>query len=111
MTDKNKIGDLGEEIAAEVLRSKGYYIIARNYSCPYGEVDIIAAKGLDLSFVEVKARTSLKFGRPAEAVDKRKQKRIKNAARYFLSSSKKRYEHIDFQVVEISVEHIDGLEF
>lgn len=111
MTDRKKLGALGEEIAAEVLKNKGYYLIARNYTCPYGEVDIVAANNQTLAFVEVKTRTSQAYGSPAEAVDCKKQKRIKNAARYFLTSSRKRYENIDFQVMEIYVSHIEGLQF
>ena len=111
MTDKNKLGILGEELAAEMLTGKGYYIISRNYTCPYGEVDIVASKKKTLAFIEVKTRTSEIYGCPAEAVDYRKQKHIKNAARYFLTSSKKKYEEIDFQVVEIPINHIKGLEF
>jgi len=111
MTDKKKLGAIGEEIAAESLRAKGYYIIARNYTCPYGEVDIVAVRNKCLSFVEVKTRTSDVYGRPAEAVDYRKQRHIKNAARYFISSSKRKFKSIDFQVIEISVNHIEGLEF
>ncbi len=111
MADKKRIGQLGEELAAEALKNKGYYIITRNYTCPYGEVDIIAVRERVLAFVEVKTRTGRGHGRPAEAVDERKQRHIRNAARYFLSYSKKEYEKIDFQVVEISLEHIAGLEF
>lgn len=112
MTDENKtIGTLGEEMAASVLKSRGYYILRRNYTCPYGEIDIIAVKDRVLSFIEVKTRASRVYGRPIEAVDRRKQRHIKNAARYFLSSSKKQYENIDFQVIEITLHQVKGLEF
>lgn len=111
MTDKNKLGFSGEELAAEMMKNKGYYIIARNYTCPYGEIDIIASKDKTVAFAEVKTRTSELYGVPAEAVDLRKQKRIKNAARYFLYCSKRKYEAADFQVIEILVNHIKGLEF
>ena len=111
MTDKKKIGNIGEELATEILKARGYYIIVRNYSCPYGEVDIIAIKDRVLSFVEVKTRASQQYGAPSEAVDIMKQKHIKNAARYFLNNYKRKYEKIDFQVMEISINHIKGLEF
>lgn len=111
MADKRKIGILGEEIAAEVLRGRGYYILDRNYTCPYGEVDIIAVKNGQISFVEVKTRASRTYGEPAEAVDERKQRHIRNAARYFVSCSKKKYEKIGFEVIEVGVNHIKGLEF
>ena len=111
MTDKKKLGILGEELAAEMLRGKGYYIISRNYTCPYGEVDIVASKENTAVFAEVKTRTSEIYGRPAEAVDYRKQKRIRNAARYFLASSRRPYEKVEFQVVKMGIMHIKGLEF
>lgn len=111
MTEKKKIGALGEEMASEALKGRGYYILARNYTCPYGEIDIIAVKNRQLAFVEVKTRTSFSYGSAAESVDYRKQKHIRNAARYFLAYSKKNYEKIDFQVITISLNQIMGLEF
>ena len=78
MSDKKKIGNLGEELATEVLKAKGYYIIRRNFSCPYGEIDIVAIKDKVLSFIEVKTRSSAQYGAPGEAVDFKKQKHIKS---------------------------------
>ena len=69
MGNAKKIGTAGEELAAEILKGKGYYIITRNFSCPYGEVDIIAVRDRIISFIEVKTRTTEEYGRPAEAVD------------------------------------------
>lgn len=111
MADKKNIGNAGEELAAEVLKAKGYYIIRRNFSCPYGEIDIVAIKDKIISFVEVKTRTSYQYGSPSEAVNFKKQRHIRNAARYFLSYYKREYEKIDFQVIEVTVNHIKGLEF
>ena len=106
-----RIGRLGEAMASEILRKKGYYIICNNFKCPYGEVDIIASKGDRLVFIEVKTRTSDDFGRPAEAVNYRKRQHIKNSARYFLSSSRKKYKYVDFNVIEIWIRHICDLDF
>ncbi len=111
MTNKKTIGAAGEELAAEILKARGYYILRRNFSCPYGEIDIIAVKDMVLCFVEVKTRSSFRYGEPSEAVDFKKQRHIRNAARYFLSYSKKKYEKVDFQVMEIAVNHIKRLEF
>ena len=58
MGNAKKIGTAGEELAAEILKGKGYYIITRNFSCPYGEVDIIAVRDRIISFIEVKTRTT-----------------------------------------------------
>ena len=111
MTDKIMIGRLGEDLAAEILKAKGYHIIRRNFSCPYGEIDIIAIKDKVLSFIEVKTRSSAQYGAPGEAVDFKKQRHIRNAARYFISYYKRPYDKVDFQVMEVTVNHIRGLEF
>jgi putative endonuclease len=111
MTDKKNIGIIGESLAEAILINRGYYIIRKNYTCPYGEIDIIASKDKNLSFVEVKTRSTNMYGSPSEAVDRRKQRLIKNAAKYFLSSNKKYYENIDFQVIEVTANHIKNLEF
>lgn len=110
VTYERELGLLGEALAAGILKSKGYHIIAKNYTCPYGEIDIIAVRGREIAFTEVKTRTSEVYGRPAEAVDYRKRQHIKNAARYFLAASKRGYSRVDFHVVEILANHIEGLE-
>ena len=67
--DNRVVGQIGENTAADVLRAKGYTILKRNYRCKHGEIDIIAEKYGDMSFVEVKTRQSLKFGRPCESIN------------------------------------------
>ena len=79
-------GRRGEARAARYLKGLGYRIIMRNYRAPSGEVDIIAMDGDTLVFVEVKARKGDSFGSPMEAVDQRKQKKITDAALFYLSS-------------------------
>ena len=58
MTIKRQVGDFGEEITAEYLEKNGYRILDRNYSKPFGEIDIIAIKDDLIAFVEVKTRKS-----------------------------------------------------
>ncbi len=110
MADKIKIGQLGEDIATEILKAKGYYIIRRNFSCPYGEIDIIAIKDKIICFIEVKTRSTVQYGSPGEAVDLKKQRHIKNGAKYFLSHYNRPYDGTDFQLIEVTVNHIRGLE-
>ena len=69
-------GKLYEDLAVEFLQKKGYRIIARNFGCFWGEIDIIAIEGGQLVFLEIKGRSSDRFGYPFEAVDERKIKRI-----------------------------------
>ena len=86
-TEKRKIGDRGEAIAAEHLKAKGYEIIARNFRCKAGELDIVARLGDVLCFAEVKTRRpagGYAYGRPCEAVDWKKQRRLLTAAGVFV---------------------------
>ena len=73
-----------EILAADYLRSQGYEILARNYYCRSGEIDIIARNDGYLVFAEVKYRSRDGCGLPQEAVDRRKIRRIVRAARYYL---------------------------
>jgi len=80
-------GEVAEDRACEILKTEGYEIVARNWRCRTGEIDIIARDGPILAFVEVKSRTSAGFGGPAAAVDRGKQRRVVSAARSFLSAT------------------------
>ncbi len=81
-----ELGKLGEELAVDFLRKKRCKIIKQNYSCLFGEIDIIAKFKRSLFFIEVKTRHSSKFGFPQEAVDKKKQKQISKVALHYLTS-------------------------
>ncbi len=109
--NNKKIGDLGEAMAEVMLVERGYQIIMKNFSCRYGEIDIIARKGGVMAFIEVKTRFSHKYGTGSEAVTAAKRQRIKNCANYYLTINKWSYDKIDFQIVEIDAVHITGLEF
>lgn len=88
-TSKRKTGDRGEDIACRYLESRGYHILARNYLCRLGELDIIAYSPSErvLSFVEVKTRNTAAFGYPSEFVDKKKQRILKRTAEYYRACS------------------------
>lgn len=79
-------GEDTEDRARELLRLEGYEIVARNWRCRTGEIDIIARDGPVLAFVEVKSRCSVSFGGPEAAVHRAKQRRIIAAAQRFLST-------------------------
>ena len=83
--DKKTLGSWGEDKAANYLRRRGYKILERNFSCRFGEIDIIASKGGYLAFVEVKLRKDAAFAQAREFVDRAKQKRIITAAELWLS--------------------------
>lgn len=78
------LGDKGEKQAARYLKKKGYKIVASNYRCHYGEIDLIARDADILVFIEVKTRTSCDFGGPAVAVGYRKQQQISKVAHHYL---------------------------
>lgn len=94
-------GRRGEDIAVEHLSRHGYRIIARNYRCRQGEIDIIAMDGGVLAFIEVKTRSSDRFGRPAEAVDAGKQGRIAHAALKYMADEGLTDAEARFDVVSI----------
>ena len=93
---RQSFGKWGEEYAVKYLSEKGYTILARNVHTPYGEVDIIARQTSSspeekmwegdpvIVFVEVKTRSSKKFGLPEEAITTRKQEHLLNAAQFYL---------------------------
>ncbi len=100
MTAKNISGKYGEEYAAKHLAENGYHILCRNYKTKIAEVDIIAADGNTLCFIEVKTRRSRSFGPASEAVDFRKREKLILGARCYLTS-KPRYSNYRFDVVEV----------
>ena len=72
MAQHNEIGKLGEQLAQEYLRKKGYLIVATNWRFGHEEIDIIAQDGNELVVVEVKTRRETTFGEPEAAIGKRK---------------------------------------
>ena len=84
---KRRLGQRGEEIAAGYLRQQGYTILARNWRCPAGEVDIVAREGETLAFVEVRARRGDRLGTPEESVTPRKQARMVEVAQTYLQEA------------------------
>lgn len=81
---QKNLGKIGEGLALDYLKSHGFFVLENNFTSRFGEIDIIAKKGLGLYFVEVKTRSNLNYGEPFEAVNKRKIYHIKKAAQYYL---------------------------
>ena len=79
-------GDAAEALAATFLEARGLRIVARNYRCKFGEVDIIAQSGATMVFVEVRARKSGSFGGAAESITAAKRQKVLVAARHYLTS-------------------------
>ena len=85
--EKQTKGAQGEQRVVEYLRGHGYRILERNYRCPLGEMDIIAREGKTVVFIEVKTRSSERFGSPQAAVGPRKQRRMTAIALYYLKAN------------------------
>ena len=97
------LGAHGEELAAKYLTAAGMTIAARNWRCRYGELDIVARAGESIVFVEVKTRSGSGFGRPAEAVTRIKQARIRKLAMLWLAERAGPWVPVRFDVVEVLV--------
>ena len=82
----NEIGKRGEELAVNLLVSKGLQILETNWHMGHLEVDVIAANKNEIIFVEVKTRSSATWGRPEEAIDQRKMMRCVHAAHSYMRS-------------------------
>ncbi len=83
--DKKLLGRFGEEQAAKYLKNKKYKIVGMNYSCRFGEIDVIAEDKKFLVFVEVKLRKNAAFAQAREFVNAAKQQRVMTAAQLWLS--------------------------
>ena len=94
------LGNFGESKAAHFLQRKGYKIIARNFRCRVGEVDIIAQKENFIVFVEVKLRKNADYAEAREFVTLSKQRRIKSAAKLWLVHNESELQP-RFDVIEI----------
>lgn len=82
---RRRLGERGERLAAAWYESRGYTVVARNWRCREGEIDLVVARPGELVFCEVKARSSDRFGTPAEAVTPAKQRRLRLLAARFLA--------------------------
>lgn len=109
---RNRIeGTIGEIDAVKFLEKKKYKILQTNYKNKIGEIDIIAQDKGVLVFVEVKKRSTLAYGRPIEAVDFRKQNKIRKTAEVYLMFKNKFESDVRFDVIEIlgdKIEHVEN---
>ncbi|OHT80008.1 YraN family protein [Mycobacteroides saopaulense] len=115
-TTRAQIGIRGEDLAAGYLSGDGFTILDRNWRCRYGEIDIIAADGEMLIFVEVKTRTGQAFGSPAEAVTYAKLRRLRRLAGIWLAAQNGSWSSVRIDVIEIrlggtapAITHIHGV--
>lgn len=103
------LGGEGERLALRHLKRKGLKLLARNYRCPCGEVDLIVLDkttrhdlGAEtIAFVEVKARSSNRYTAPEGAVNNHKRKRIEKVAQHYLSTRSADAFNVRFDIVSV----------
>jgi putative endonuclease len=101
---RNELGALGEQLAVEHLRALGLRILARNWRCRYGELDVIAADGdRTVVFIEVKTRSGDGFGGIAEAVTHAKVRRIRRLAAIWLAGQDTSWAHVRIDVIGVRI--------
>ena len=110
---RQRLGARGERLAASWYRTHGYTVVARNWRCREGEIDLVVARPGELVFCEVKTRSSDRFGVPAEAVTPAKQARLRVLAGRFLAeadSGRTRGWSLRFDVAAVTAGRIDVIE-
>ena len=95
------LGRRGERAAEKYLKRNGYRIVARNFRAAGAEIDIVAMDGETLVFVEVKTRRNREAGAPEEAVDERKQIRMRRAAEAFSTQYRAGEKGMRFDIVAV----------
>lgn len=108
----NEIGKQYEDKACKYLEDKGFQIIERNYTCLYGEIDIIAKDGEYTVFIEVKYRHNDEFCKPIEAVTACKLKRITKTAQDYITKHGEDYYRFDAVCfIGEEIEHIKNISY
>jgi putative endonuclease len=114
---RKEVGAIGEKLAADLLKKRGYKIIQRNFRCREGEIDIIAQKDECLVFVEVRTKKNTAFGTPEESVTLSKREKLISLANAYLQAYDKPPQswRIDVIAVELTpdnrisrLEHIEN---
>ena len=109
--NRRAFGNAGKKEAGEDSGKRGWTILDRNVRRGRGEIDIVARKKGTVAFVEVKRRSGLGYGRPAEAVGREKQMRIARAALLYMQEHRLSDARIRFDIIEIlpgEIQHIEG---
>lgn len=107
---KQRLGAVGEERAAAWYLARGYTLLARNWRCRDGELDLVVVGHGVVVFCEVKTRTSERYGLPAEAVTLRKQQRLRGLAVRFLREHPQAATGLRFDVASVRSGRVDVIE-
>ena len=107
---RQALGARGEAQAAEWYEAHGYEVLARNWRCRDGEIDLIVRRARTIVFCEVKTRTTDAFGFPAEAVTRAKRERLRRLAATWLEDAPIRPSGIRFDVAAILAGELEVIE-
>jgi putative endonuclease len=114
---RSALGRYGEDVATRHLVDSGMVVLARNWRCPHGEIDVVARDGATLVVCEVKTRRGLDYGTPLEAVTARKMVRLRQLATEWLDEAGLDPPEVRIDVVSVLVrtqgaavvEHLRGV--
>ena len=109
MAKHNALGTAGEALAMQWLQQKKFILLHRNWRHSHYEVDIIAANGDTIHFIEVKTRQNKKFGEPEESVDKKKIANLMKASEEFQYQYPE-WKRVQYDVLSITM-HQEGVEY
>lgn len=109
-TARRQRGVAGEDVAAAWYASQGYEVLARNWRCRTGELDLVVRRGAEVVFCEVKSRASDAFGAPQEAVTHDKRQRIRHLAARWIEDSRIRPAQIRFDVAAVLEDQLEVIE-
>lgn len=104
--NKRKIGSIGESAACAALKKAGLHVLTRNYRRSTGEIDVIAQDRNTIVFVEVKQRSTVRYGQPAEAVNRTKMQRIARTALLYLAENGLDDAPMRFDIMEVLPDEI-----
>lgn len=108
MLTRRRFGNSGEDLAAEHFRGLGYEVLARNFKCRRGEIDLVCRRGGEVSLVEVKTRAGTAHGTPVEAIDETKRRAMLGTVSEYRAASGWRGP-IRLRLVAITLEVIDDV--
>jgi len=98
------LGKLGEGYALVLLKEMGYRILHQNYRCQLGELDIVAEQDSSLVFIEVRTKSSNRFGTPAESITRKKQVKLRQMAMVYMANQSLFWKTCRFDVVCVEVD-------
>ena len=114
---KDALGKHGEQLAAEYLQQAGFRILARNWRCAEGEIDIVMVDRRALVACEVKTRSSTEYGTPLEAITRQKRRRLRRLAVSWVLAHGVLFDEVRVDAVEVlrdrqggfTIEHVRGV--